>query len=203
MVRLHDIKTGSCYKARDDAQQHASSVNGVAWAPDGSQFATVGDDGCIKLWDGVAQCVSSTMESAHGGAPLLSAVFSKSGRYLLSSATDGSAHVWDLAAGRVLLRLSAAPSDANEARQAALAAAAAGGSALHAPRGAVWSHDESAILMPAMGAPTVRVFASRGGRELAPLVGHSAPLLAVATSPVEPALLTAGLDGRARFWIAT
>jgi len=43
-----DLASKKCIRTYDD---HVSPVNSVAWHPDGTCVAAVGDDCTIKLWD--------------------------------------------------------------------------------------------------------------------------------------------------------
>jgi len=162
---------------------HSGAVLSVAWADDARSYATAGADGALKLWDGVSQQVAATLVSGGGSSSaVLSAQWSRSGRYLLSAGARGTATVWDVRQQKPLLSVGTASTSA-------------------AGRGAVWSHDERLVVLPDAGTSHVGLYATRGGARVGQLGGHSAPVITVAASPIEPALCTGSLDMRARFWL--
>jgi WD40 repeat protein len=103
----------------DPAQQRALQANLAAWRPhvnplrqcidlpcemralacsrDGKRFATGGEDNLVRLWE-FGDMKARILEGHKG--PVRSVAFSPDGSLLLSGGGDGSAFVWDVAAGR-------------------------------------------------------------------------------------------------------
>jgi cytochrome c len=75
---------------------HASSVNAVAFLPDG-RAATGGEDGLIALWTAGRQ-VPETVLTGHS-APIAALAVSPDGNALASASWDGSARLWPLVGG--------------------------------------------------------------------------------------------------------
>jgi WD40 repeat protein len=184
-VRLHDLSSEACYKPRGEASTHHSGgVLGVAWADDGTSYATCGVDGHVKLWDGVAQQCRATLSAAHGALAVVDVHWSRSSHYLLTAGANGTAAVWDMRTNARLVSIGTPLTSAAHARSVA------------------WSHDERTVLLPNPVGPGLLLHSTRSGQRIAELSGHSAPVVAVAASPVEPALLSGSVDMRARFWFA-
>ena len=58
----------------------------------------------FQIWDGVSSRCVATYIAAHGGDDVCSVVFSRNGKYLLTSGKDSVARLWDLAgSGQPLL----------------------------------------------------------------------------------------------------
>lgn len=201
IVRLFDVNANVCFRTRDEASQHATSVNGVCFARDGKQFATCSDDGSVKLWDGVALKCVATLAAAHRGAPVLTAQLSRSARYLLTAANDASFAVWDLATLRPLVVGAAPPlgglvPGGSNAPPSTLGRAASPTAA----HGACWSFDERLVFVPSFSALSARIYATRTGAQVGLLGGHNGAICTLAASPAENVLATGSFDCRARFW---
>jgi WD40 repeat protein len=72
-------------------------------APDGKTLLSGHRDGAVHAWN--LEVDPRTLPVAEHGAPVMDIHASPSGRYLLSSATDGSLCVWDALEGRCVDRL--------------------------------------------------------------------------------------------------
>jgi cleavage stimulation factor subunit 1 len=188
VVRLYDVASGACYKSRDDAAQHASGVLQASWALDGKLYATAGEDGDAKLWDGVSQRLVHALPRLNNGVPIVSARFSRGSRYLLATGADGVASLIDVRTYKLLRRVGSV--DASHGAPVRLTQ----------NRGASFSCDERMIVLPNPHSLTVSLYSTRDGRALDQLRGHNAPVNAVVASPTEPLLVTAGADSRARLW---
>ncbi|GAB0497858.1 hypothetical protein MMPV_009195 [Pyropia vietnamensis] len=72
-----------------------SGVRKVAWHPDGSLAATVGDDGAVRLTDARSGRVVLSFPAAHAGTSTAIA-WSPSGVALASGGSDNAVRVWDV-----------------------------------------------------------------------------------------------------------
>ena len=70
-------------------------------SPDGSLILTIGDDGCMRLWDPASGCV---LETIHVDTTriLAGAKFSPDGKTVLAACGDDSLRLWDVSSGRQL-----------------------------------------------------------------------------------------------------
>lgn len=188
VVRLYDVASGACFKSRDEASQHAGGVPHASWSPDGTLFATAGEDGDVKLWDGVSQKLTYAFARFNNGAAMLSARFSRNSHYLLVTGADGVASLVDVRTHAILRRFG----DPSSAVRASASS----------NRGAAFSCDERLVLLPNAHSSALTIYSTRDGRLLEQLRGHNAPVNAVTASPTEPLIVTAGLDSKARLWVA-
>ena len=79
---------------------HVTAVWGVAWHPDGTRFASGGDN-TVRLWDlatGQQTSVLNTYDS------VLSVAWSPDGTTIAAGGTDGSVTFWTVATGRAITR---------------------------------------------------------------------------------------------------
>jgi WD domain, G-beta repeat len=68
-------------------------VLGVAFSPNGTQLASVGRDGTIKVWD--AATGRQTRTHRESTEVFMSVAFSPGGKWLASAGIDGTVTVWD------------------------------------------------------------------------------------------------------------
>ena len=160
--------------------------------------------GEVKLWDGASLTCVATLGRAHGGTPVDSASFSKSGRYVLTAGADSAVKVWDVR----MLREQAAGAGGGRIAPEAMRTYEGGGQTT-ARRVAVFSHDERHVVGAdeASGAALVWLAALRkgadvplGGEVVAKCQGHTQPIRCVAHSPTTAAFVTCADDGTVRAW---
>jgi WD40 repeat protein len=87
---------------RGNGTSFSSSINSVAWSPDGQRLVTAGKDGTVACWDADG---GSLFTRTGDGSPFRQAVFSPDGRRIVGVTADGSALLWDARRGSRLCRL--------------------------------------------------------------------------------------------------
>jgi RNA polymerase sigma factor (sigma-70 family) len=76
---------------------HGDSAQAVTFSPDGSQLATAGEDGHVRLWDAATGKPLHTLEGHTGRVWGLS--FSPDGRELASAGGDQTVRIWNTTTG--------------------------------------------------------------------------------------------------------
>ncbi|OQV12538.1 Cleavage stimulation factor subunit 1 [Hypsibius exemplaris] len=183
-LRLYDVETGRAFVSANPSDQHTGSITSVAYTKDGRLYASGSKDGAIKIWDGVSNRCVQTIPSAHDSTQINSVVFSKNGKFILSSGKDALVKLWEVDAVRQMMYY-----------------AGAGGQGYTPFRTqAQFNHNEEQVLYPSASGHLV-VWNSRNAARLASLpLEHNGLVKRLCHSPTEPAYVTAGEDGRMRFY---
>ena len=199
-LHLYDMASFRCYLASNASHHHRAAITDARWSADGAMVASCAA-GEVKLWDGHNMSCVATLGRPHGGTPVGSVAFSKSGRQLLTSGADSALKLWDVRA------LREAASEAGGAAPVPLRTYEGGGQGT-ARRVGCFSHDDrhvigadettaSAIVwLSSMRAADVPV----GGEVVAKCAGHAQPIRCIAHSPTAAAFVTCAEDGTLRAW---
>ncbi|KAI9867269.1 MAG: hypothetical protein M1813_009547 [Trichoglossum hirsutum] len=93
-VRLWETATGSC---RSTLEGHSSSVNAVAFSPDGQLVASASGDSTVRLWETAMGSCRSTLEGHSGHVNAVT--FSPDGQLVASASDDNTVRLWETAMG--------------------------------------------------------------------------------------------------------
>jgi WD40 repeat protein/serine/threonine protein kinase/DNA-binding SARP family transcriptional activator len=192
-----------------------------AFGPDGTRFATVGEDHTATVWDAVS---GEALFTLHGHSDTVSKViFSPDETRLASTSSDGTARIWDAETGEELLVLeghtAALISPAFSLDGTRLATTSLDGTArvwdtvsgeelLTLPHsgltgGVSFSPDGERLAVADHDAFVARVWDLASGEELVTLTGHTESVNDVAFGPDGARLATASTDRTAKVWNAS
>ncbi|MFE6160452.1 TIR domain-containing protein [Streptomyces sp. NPDC056486] len=158
---------------------HSHQVQGAAFSPDGTLFATCGWDKSVHLWNTASGTRHGKPLVGHTGA-VMDVAFQPHGSLLATASRDGTVRLWDVATGK------------------------AHGAPLRGHQGALQDlafDPEGELLASASMDGTVRLWDVATGKPRgAPLRGHRDVVTGVAFSPNGRWLATASWDKTARLW---
>ena len=158
---------------------HASPIFFVAFSPDGSKFATTGEDNLVRIWN--AGTGQELLALAGHQAPTIGIDFSPDGKRLATSSYDQTAIVWDVFSGAQLLILTGHESEITS---------------IH------FSPDGRRLVTNGQYDGQIKVWDATTGEELNSFRAHEAPMWFVTYSPAGNRLATASVDRTARVWDA-
>ncbi|KAJ1863142.1 hypothetical protein LPJ73_000593 [Coemansia sp. RSA 2703] len=184
-VRMYNVRTSSAYLLREGAgsgcSQHSSGLTHVSYARSGALVASASQDGCVKLWDGRSGTCVRTLDRVHEGRTATSAIFTRSSKYLLTTGLDSTVRLWDVASGRLINKYEGAAIDAANAQ-------------------AVFSHDESLVMIPDARSNSIAFWDAASAKSLRNSAVHQARITHIATSPTTAAFMSCSVDDNVRYW---
>jgi len=182
VIKLYDMNTLQCYINPKIHEHHSMPINSVKYAPEGNIFASCSKDGTIKLWDATGNTIINTIQKPHSGFEPTSIQFSKNQKYLLSGGKDATIRLWDLSTGRQLRHIITGPQWKFRLQ-------------------VTFNYTEDYVITSDELTYSAIVWDIRTGEVVQRLSGHTNIIPWIASSPVEPCLMTCSNDFRARFWV--
>ncbi|EPY31737.1 cleavage stimulation factor subunit 1 [Strigomonas culicis] len=199
--RLINIQTGVTLTTPDALvsgneeghMKHAGGITSVGFSCDGRTLCTTSLDGSWILYDGVSGKAVHRVSDAHSSVPVTSVNYSRSGQILLTCGMDSTAKLWDL-------RRLASGSSTNKGT-ADVAAFGEPGKCNHRSIHAVFSHDESHVLMQDTSLLAIRAY-SVFSEDASYTLTTEPPVIqrSIAVSPFSNVVVTGGDDSRLRVW---
>lgn len=109
---LVNFYEGPPFKFKSSAKEHDRYPNVVRFSPDGAQFASIGSDQKVLVYNGTTGEIAKRVEdkeNGHKGA-IFSFAWSPDGTQLLTASADRTAKLWSIAESKVLTTFTFPPS---------------------------------------------------------------------------------------------
>ncbi len=176
-VQVVNASTGKVELTFPCSGKQVESSVPADWSPDGTRLAFASDPLSITLVDGDGKQVNLLRGDAEG---VLTVRFSPDGRFLASSARDGTVRVWDPAAGKCLVTFRGHAAD-------------------QWISGLAWSPDGKRLASGGWD-QRIEVWDAGTGKALASLRGHTGPIFGLDWSPDGKRLVLTSGDGTVKLW---
>ncbi|HEX2314308.1 MAG TPA: hypothetical protein VHJ17_11260 [Thermomonospora sp.] len=173
-VHLYDARTRTLLRVLDAARTYTWSM---AFTPDGRTLLTGGQDRAVRLWEAATGRLLATW-SGHTQAVRAVAV-SPDGRLLASGGNDGKIRLW------------------SRGRSAPVRVLDASGDSLLS---VAFTVSGETLIAAGAGSAAIRQWDLAGGREFAPMTGHTSIVTGLGVGPDGHTLVSAGHDGLAYLW---
>jgi len=218
-VRLWDVATGALLETFQ-GYGHYSSIDAVAFSPDGKTLVASSGAGVVRRWQLHApRWISRGLEGHEGGVGAVAV--SPDGRFLVSGSSDETVKLWDLSTRKVVHSFEGHQERIQEVALSADGETLATGSWDDgillwdvASRALLRTIEEAQSLSSLAFSPDGRRLVSghldydakvwdvASGEILATLEGHEESVMSVAFSPDGALVASGGEDGTARIWEA-
>ncbi|MBP5976887.1 ribosome assembly protein 4, partial [Brasilonema sp. CT11] len=199
---------------------HSSSVNSVAFSPDGKTLASGSSDNSIKLWDVATGKQLKTLEG-HSSS-VKSVAFSADGKTLASGSSDNSIKLWDVTTGKQLKTINGHSSSVNSVAFSADGKTLASGSRDNSIKlwdvttgkllktinghsssvnSVAFSADGKTLASGSMDNNSIKLWDVATGKQLKTLNGHSSYVNSVAFSADGKTLASGSMDNNSiKLW---
>lgn len=184
-VRLYNANSSKGYLLADgagrDNGQHEAGITQVCYSAEGGLIGSSSLDGSVKIWDGGSGKCVRTINRAHGGKEATGVAFSRNARYILSTGNDSRVCLWDTGSGKLLNTYEGASLDGQ-------------------PSQAVFSFDESTVMVPDSRRNDVVVWDAASARYLGRVAKHKDQITRISPSPKSLSFMSCSVDECVRYW---
>lgn len=161
-------------KISSELTAHAGSVLGIAFHPKGTQWATAGQDGFIRIWESPLR---PTALLAGHTKPVQAVAVSVDGKLYATAGVDQTVRLWS-ADGKPVATLEGHLQ----------------------PVTSVGIQPDGQVVISSDASGKVRIWKSTGGAALTELGAHAGAVTSVALHPTAPLVATSGADGMVKLW---
>src|SRR6266516_1917869 len=158
---------------------HTSTVNSIAWAPDGKRLASAGDDSTVQVWDASSGSLLFTYK--RHTSTVNSIAWAPDGKRLASAGADSTVQVWDASSGSLLFTYKGHTGTVNSV---------------------AWAPDGKRLASAGVDR-TVQVWDASSGSPLFTYKRHTSTVNSIAWAPDGKRLASGGADSTVQVWDAS